>query len=98
MASGGMGDILTGMAAGLWAQGLHRQPASPSAESPAWAAIVTAVYLHGLAGDVARERQGELALTATDLLTALPEAVRRVQASAREKYVWLNEPFSPVRS
>ncbi len=90
MATGGMGDILTGMVASLWAQGLHK-PVSPSAGSPVWEAIVTAVYLHGLAGDVACERQGELSLTATDLLSALPEAIRRVQATAREKYVWLNE-------
>jgi len=99
MASGGMGDILTGMVAGLWAQGLHGKP--PTAEagpSPAHDAIITAVYLHGLAGDVARERQGELSLTATDLLAALPEAVRRVQATAREKYTWLNELPSPAGS
>ena len=96
MATGGMGDILTGMIAGFWAQGLHRKPASPSAGSPAWDDIVTAVYLHGLAGDVACERQGELSLTATDLLAALPEAIRRVQATAREKYVWLNELPSPA--
>ncbi len=96
MATGGMGDILTGMVASLWAQGLHRKPVSPSAGSPAWEAIVTAVYLHGLAGDVARERRGELSLTATDLLPALREAIRRVQATAREKYVWLNELSSPA--
>jgi NAD(P)H-hydrate epimerase len=96
MASGGMGDILTGMVAGFWAQGLHGKP--PSAEagpSPAHDAITAAVYLHGLAGDVARERQGELSLTATDLLASLPEAVRRVQATAREKCTWLNELPSP---
>jgi len=98
MATGGMGDILTGMAAGLWAQGLPKKPVSPSAGSPASEAIVTAVYLHGLAGDVACEAQGELSLTATDLLAALPEAIRRVKASAREKYVWLNEPPSPAWS
>ncbi|MFZ3210526.1 MAG: NAD(P)H-hydrate dehydratase [Terriglobales bacterium] len=96
MATGGMGDILTGMTAGFWAQGLHGKPAS--GESPAWETIVTAVYLHGLAGDVACEQQGELSLTATDLLAALPEAIRRVQASAREKYVWLNELPSPACS
>ena len=92
MASGGMGDILTGMAAGLWAQGLRGKAPSPdTGPSPAHNAIITAVYLHGLAGDVARESKGELSLTATDLLTALPEAIRRVKASAREKYIWLNE-------
>jgi len=99
MASGGMGDILTGMVAGFWAQGLHGKPPSGDAgPSPAHDAIITAVYLHGLAGDVARERQGELSLTATDLLATLPDAVRRVQATAREKYTWLNELPSPAWS
>jgi len=96
MASGGMGDILTGMVAGFWAQGLHMKAANE--DSPASEAIVTAVYLHGLAGDVARERQGELSLTATNLLAALPEAIRRVQATARDKYIWLNELPSPPKS
>lgn len=98
MATGGMGDILTGMVAGYWAQGLQGRPASPSAGSTSWDAIVTAVYLHGLAGDVACERQGEMSLTATDLLAALPEAIRRVQASAHEKCTWLNELPLPLRS
>ena len=55
MATGGMGDILTGMAAGF---GRRVCPRSPRAErgSPAHDAIVTAVYLHGLAGDVARAK------------------------------------------
>lgn len=97
MATGGMGDILTGMVAGFWAQGLQGKPPDPDAgPSPAHDAIITAVYLHGLAGDVARESQGELSLAATDLLAALPEAIRRVQQVIRDKYVWLNElPSSP---
>jgi hydroxyethylthiazole kinase-like uncharacterized protein yjeF len=69
MASGGTGDILTGMVAGLVAQ-------NPSEVARAAAA---AVYLHGLAGDVARETVGEHSLVATDLLRALPEAFRRAQ-------------------
>jgi len=99
MATGGMGDILTGIIAGFWAQGLHGKPPSADAgPSRAHDATIAAVYLHGLAGDVAREGQGVLSLTATDLLTALPEAIRRVQANAREKYVWLNELPSPAWS
>jgi NAD(P)H-hydrate epimerase len=96
MATGGMGDILTGMVAGFWAQGLHGK--SPDAgPSPAYESILTAVYLHGLAADVAREGQGEISLTATDLLTTLPGAIRRIQATALEKYVWLNELPPPAR-
>jgi NAD(P)H-hydrate epimerase len=92
MATGGMGDILTGMVAGFWAQGLHGKPPGSDAGVPrAYKAIITAVYLHGLAADVARQQKGEISLTATDLLPTLPEAIRRVQATARERYAWLNE-------
>lgn len=72
MATGGTGDILTGMIAGLMAQ-------NPSQVEPA---VIAAVHLHGLAGDVARESLGEHSLVATDLLTALAEAFRRVRHEA----------------
>jgi len=67
MATGGTGDILTGMVAGVLAQ-------MPNDYARA---VIAAVYLHGLAGDVAAERMGEHSLVATDLLDALPEAFRR---------------------
>ena len=73
MATGGTGDILTGMIAGLVAQNPGRVPD----------AVVAAVFLHGLAGDAARDNVGEYSLTATDLLTWLPEAFRRVARSAQ---------------
>jgi NAD(P)H-hydrate epimerase len=63
MASGGTGDVLTGMVAGLLAQGLEPFPAT-----------CLAVYLHGLAGDLAAVQVGELSLTATHLLQNLPAA------------------------
>jgi hydroxyethylthiazole kinase-like uncharacterized protein yjeF len=72
MATGGTGDILTGVTAGLIAQNPER----------VLEAIIAAVYLHGLAGDVARERMGEHSMTATDLLSALPEAFERTRNSA----------------
>jgi hydroxyethylthiazole kinase-like uncharacterized protein yjeF len=72
MATGGTGDILTGMVAGFIAQ---------NAEHIAQA-VIAAVHLHGLAGDVACESMGEHSLIATDLLKALPEAFRRVRNSA----------------
>jgi len=50
-------------------------------------AVVTAVHLHGLAGDVARESMGEQSLIATDLLTALPETFRRVRLAAQRPQV-----------
>ncbi len=42
-------------------------------------AVLAAVHLHGLAGDVMRESVGEHSLVATDLLKGLPEAFRRTR-------------------
>jgi hydroxyethylthiazole kinase-like uncharacterized protein yjeF len=77
MATGGTGDILTGMVAGMIAQ--H--------STSVFMAVIAAVHLHGLAGDVMREKVGEHSLVATDLLQGLPEAFRRTQEAAREKLV-----------
>jgi len=75
MATGGTGDILTGMVAGMIAQ--HPKNA--------FEAVLAAVHLHGLAGDVMRERVGEHSLVATDLLQGLPEGFRRTVEAPREK-------------
>jgi NAD(P)H-hydrate epimerase len=77
MATGGTGDILTGMVAGMMAQ--HSKQA--------FLAVLAAVHLHGLAGDVMRESVGEHSLVATDLLKGLPEAFRRTREMAEEKLV-----------
>ena len=69
MATGGTGDILTGMVAGLIAQ----HPQHPLE------ATALAVYLHGAAGDLACEAVGERSLVATDLLRFLPQAFAQVQ-------------------
>lgn len=69
MASGGTGDVLTGMVAGLIAQGLLP-----------FEAAAAGAYLHGLAGDLAARRVGEASLVAGDLLEALPEAICGVMA------------------
>jgi NAD(P)H-hydrate epimerase len=69
MATGGTGDILTGMVSGMIAQ--HRDQI--------FEAVVAAVYLHGLAGDIACEHLGEHSLIATDLLTYLPQAFDRTR-------------------
>ena len=63
MATGGTGDVLTGLAAGLLCQGL----------AP-FEALQLAVFIHGLAGDLAERRLGQLSMTAEDVLDALPEA------------------------
>jgi len=77
MATGGTGDILTGMVAGMIAQ--HQEDAL--------AAVLAAVHLHGLAGDVMRESVGEHSLVATDLLKGLPESFRRTRERAEERLV-----------
>ncbi len=75
MATGGTGDILTGMTAGVIAQ----------MSNDYMRAAIAAVYLHGLAGDVAAERTGEHSLVATDLLHGLPEAFRRATQWATDE-------------
>jgi ADP-dependent NAD(P)H-hydrate dehydratase len=68
MATGGSGDVLTGLIVALLGQGL----------AP-FAAAQLGVYLHGLAGDLARESLGETSLIATDLIDYLPKAFARRQ-------------------
>jgi NAD(P)H-hydrate epimerase len=65
MATGGTGDVLTGLICALLAQGLE-----------AFTAAQVGVYLHGLAGDLARDDLGEAGLIASDLLGYLPRAFK----------------------
>jgi hydroxyethylthiazole kinase-like uncharacterized protein yjeF len=82
MSTGGTGDILTGMVAAMIAQTTRAQN-----RTDALLAVIAAVHLHGLAGDVMRESVGEHSMVATDLLRGLPEAFWRAQRTAREKVV-----------
>jgi NAD(P)H-hydrate epimerase len=70
MATGGTGDVLTGLIAALVGQGLE-----------AFAAAQLGVHLHGLAGDLARDRLGAVSMIATDVLDFLPAAIRQYQAA-----------------
>jgi len=63
MATGGSGDVLTGVIAALWCQGLVPLDAAR-----------LGVHLHGLAGDLAAAQLGQVSLTAADLLRFLPQA------------------------
>jgi NAD(P)H-hydrate epimerase len=65
LGTGGSGDVLTGLLSGLLAQFPH------AAES----AILAAVYLHGLAGEIGARALGEKSLLAGDILTYLPAAL-----------------------
>lgn len=71
LASGGTGDVLAGTIGALLAQGL----------SPAAAARV-GVYLHGMAGDLVRERLGDAGLLAGDLPEAIPLVRKRLAVIA----------------
>ncbi len=72
MATGGTGDVLTGLIAGLLAQGV----------APGLAARAGA-YVHGLAGDLAVARLGQEAMLAGDLLVHVPEAIQQVKQACR---------------
>jgi NAD(P)H-hydrate epimerase len=68
MATGGTGDVLTGIIAGLMAQRLVPVAAS-----------LLGAYLHGLAGDIARDERTELSVTASDVAARVPAAFRRIR-------------------
>ena len=68
LSSGGTGDVLTGVIAGLMAQGLSPEDAS-----------CCGVYLHGVAGETIREEMGDTGTLAGDLLPALPQMIKRLR-------------------
>jgi NAD(P)H-hydrate epimerase len=67
MATGGTGDVLTGMIAAWLAQLLDAE-----------AACRLAVFLHGAAGDLAETEEGQVAMTATDVIANLGAALNRL--------------------
>lgn len=77
MAKGGMGDVLTGIVAGMITQ------STESARTQALAAV----YLHGLAGDLTRDAADEHTILATDLLKTLPRAFHVARERMHEKLV-----------
>jgi NAD(P)H-hydrate epimerase len=66
MATAGSGDVLTGMIAAFLGQGLD-----------AFEAAKYAVYLHGLAGDLAAKEKTQISLIASDIIDKIPEAIKR---------------------
>ena len=80
MASGGSGDVLTGILAALFCQP-QAGPGAPHRFDPFDAARVAA-WVHGRAGDLAAADLGELSLTARDLITWLPRAFPAIVAPA----------------
>ena len=76
MATGGSGDVLTGLITALLAQGLD-----------ALRAAAVGTYLHGLAGDLAAAEKGQPSLIAGDLNEFLPAAFEKVQMLHEERWV-----------
>lgn len=68
MATGGSGDVLTGVVLALLAQGYDAETAAE-----------LAVYVHGLAGDIACKKHGAMGMTAGDIVTCLPLAWRMLE-------------------
>ena len=67
MASGGMGDVLTGIIVSLLVQGYS-----------AWDTCRLGVFLHGYAADMVADDKGEIGLNATDVLEKLPSACKKL--------------------
>lgn len=68
LASGGTGDVLSGIIVGFMAQGLSTVDAT-----------CCGVFLHGYAGESVRQRLGDSGMVASDLLEALPESINRLR-------------------
>lgn len=74
MASGGMGDVLTGIVVSLLGQG-----------HAAWDACRLGVFLHGFAADLVAEEKGEIGINASDVLEKLPYAYNKLINSTRSR-------------
>ena len=70
MATGGTGDVLSGIVGSLMAQGLLILNSA-----------IIGVYIHGLAGDIAKDNYTSESLIATDLISSLPEAFKTLKAT-----------------
>lgn len=66
MSTAGTGDVLTGMIGAFFGQGLN-----------AFEAAKYAVYLHGLAGDLAAKEKTQISLIASDIISKIPEAIKK---------------------
>jgi NAD(P)H-hydrate epimerase len=73
MATGGTGDVLTGMIAAWLAQLLDAE-----------AACRLAVFLHGIAGDMAEASEGQVSMIATDVVNLLGEALTQLTSPPKE--------------
>ncbi|MBQ6401680.1 MAG: NAD(P)H-hydrate dehydratase [Firmicutes bacterium] len=77
MATGGSGDVLTGVTAALLAWGKAGRRTEDLGLTPE-SCVRAAVYIHGLAGDLAAREKGEIGMTSMDIAEALPAAFREI--------------------
>jgi len=75
MSSGGMGDVLTGVIAGLLAQNYT-----------AVEACILGTFIHGLSGDMASEKIGKSGITATDIANGIPSAIQGIHLTEIEPF------------
>ncbi|MGH7768267.1 MAG: NAD(P)H-hydrate dehydratase, partial [Candidatus Binatia bacterium] len=75
MASGGMGDVLAGVLGGLLAQGFAIEDA-----------LKLGVFAHGFAGDRVASVKGQIGMIASDVIEALPQALKQLKESARLRH------------
>lgn len=68
LATAGTGDVLSGIIAGFLAQGLEP-----------FNAACLGVYIHGLAGEILKEKIGDVGILASDLLSVIPKAIQHIQ-------------------
>lgn len=74
MAKGGSGDVLSGIAAGLWGQKHLR-----SGGSDLWSLAAQAVAIHAACGDLCARESGEYAMTPGDMVCALPKVFKALE-------------------
>lgn len=74
MATAGSGDVLLGVVAAMAGQGYEP-----------FAAAQLGAHVHGIAGDIARDRVGEISMTAADILEALPAAFKKVAGTVGDR-------------
>ena len=85
MATGGTGDVLTGLLAALIGQGLNPSNAA-----------CTAVYLHGLAADIAAKETGHISLIASDIIENFAAAIHQIRSDdSNDKNHWIAANIMP---
>jgi NAD(P)H-hydrate epimerase len=77
MATGGSGDVLTGVIAALVAQGYEP-----------FAACCLGAFIHGLAGDMVAAEKGEIGMNATDIQEMLPLAIKNLSLASSQNQLW----------